>query len=191
MLGKNFSCNNASGNRKQNDYYATHYSLTKQLLEIEKFEGSILEPCCGKEKAIVKVLNNFDVSYYDIEDGIDFFNEINLYDNIITNPPYKDSMKWIAKCKQIAKYKFALLLPLAHLQGINRLYNNIYKDKEYGLSKVYIFCRYPMLGAELRDDGKYPTGMMTLAWMIWEKGFCDKPTIDWIDNNKYVLKKGD
>ena len=46
MKGKNYSCNN-TGKRKKSDFYETPYSLTEQLLEVEKLSGSILEPARG------------------------------------------------------------------------------------------------------------------------------------------------
>jgi hypothetical protein len=64
-------------------------------------------------------------------------------------------------------------------------------DKQYGLKKVYVFTRYPMLGDTLREDGKYNTGMMVYAWYIFENHFGGAATIDWIDNNKDVLSKKD
>ena len=48
-----------------------------------------------------------------------------------------------------------------------------------------------MLGDELREDGKYRTGMMVYAWYVWENGYGGLPTIDWIDNNDDVLSKKD
>lgn len=53
MKGKNFSLN--SNKRNKNNYYQTPYSMTKQLLEVENFEGKILEPSCGSG-VIVKFL---------------------------------------------------------------------------------------------------------------------------------------
>ena len=48
-----------------------------------------------------------------------------------------------------------------------------------------------MLGEELREDGKYNTGMMVYAWFVWENGYSGLPMIDWIDNNQDVLSKKD
>ena len=48
-----------------------------------------------------------------------------------------------------------------------------------------------MLGEELREDGKYTTGMMVYAWFVWEKNYSGEPTISWIDNNDDVLSKKD
>ena len=181
MKGKNFSLNN-TGNRKKSDLYETPYSMTIQLLEKEKLFGTILEPACGNG-AIVKIIGQCEK--YDIEK--DFLKEIRMFDTIITNPPYSLALEFIQKAKQIAKKKIIFLLPLSYLHGKKR-YDLIYSDKVFPLARIYVFTRYPMLGDKLREDGKYHTGMMVYAWYVWEKGYCGKPIIKWIDNDKYVIR---
>jgi hypothetical protein len=189
--GKNFSTNNSSGKRKKSDFYETPYSITRHLLNVEDFDYklTICEPACG-DGAIVKVLQEKtnNVVFYDIEKN--FLTEIEQYDYIITNPPFSISYEFIQKAKNVAKKKFAFLLPLSYLHGKKR-YDDIYSDKDYPLKNVYVFTRYPMLGEKLREDGKYNTGMMVYAWFIFEKGYDGPSIIDWIDNNSDVLSKND
>lgn len=197
MKGKNFSLN--STKRNKNDYYQTPYSMTRQLLEVENFEGKILEPCCGAG-AIVKVLRDYDksVDYCDLNNefsltGIfknfkDFINDdFDRYDNIITNPPFSLAKEFILKAKEITNNKIAMLLPLNYLHGVTR-YNEIYLDRKFPLKAVYVFCRYGMLEETIRDDGSYRTGMMVYAWYIWDKDYKGEPIIRWINNNSYVRK---
>ena len=189
--GKNFSANNCSGKRKKSDFYETPYTLTRHLLNVEDFVYSftICEPACG-DGAIVKVLKEKtnNIIAYDIQKN--FLTETEQYEYIISNPPFSIAYEFILKAKQVAKKKFAFLLPLSYLHGKKR-YDDIYCDKEYPLKKVYIFTRYPMLGEKLREDGKYNTGMMVYAWFIFEKNYEGPSTIDWIDNNIDVLSKKD
>jgi hypothetical protein len=189
MKGKNFSCNNL-GQRKRSDFYETPYSMTGQLLQREFFQinESILEPACGNG-AIIKVLEErgYKAEGHDLMQGYNFLEETKRYGYIITNPPFSLAYEFIKKAKEIAKHKFAFLLPLNYLHGKQR-FDNIYEDKDYPLSKVYIFTRYPMLGEELREDGKYRTGMMVYAWFIWEMLYDGNPIIKWIDNDEYVLR---
>jgi len=189
MTGKNYSCNNKAENRSKNDLYQTPYSMTRLLLHNEYFDynKSILEPCCG-HNAIVDILkekwNENLITYYDIEK--DFFTETKQYEYSILNPPYKLAYEFILKCKSVCK-KFAMLLPLNYLHGKKR-YDNIYCDTDYPLKKVYVFTRYPLLTCEdVRQDGKYKTGMMVYAWFIFEKGFENEATIKWLDNNNDVI----
>jgi len=191
--GKNFSANNASGKRKKSDFYETPYTLTRKFLEVEEFNKklSVCEPACG-EGAIVKVLKEYwdesSITAYDRETN--FLWEMGEYDYVLTNPPFSIAFEFIQKAKVVATNKFALLLPLSYLHGKKR-YDEIYSDKTYGLKKVYVFTRYPMLGESLRDDGKYNTGMMVYAWFVWENGYSGQPIVDWIDNNEDVLSKKD
>jgi hypothetical protein len=204
--------------RKQrlSDNYYTPYSITEQLLENERFDYNkiVLDPACGND-AIKEILDSkfylikhYDINHKDINFKGDFFLETDTIeiDYIITNPPFSLAFEFIQKAKEIAKEKFAMLLPLNYLHGQKRYEQKIFRDENYPLTKVYVFTRYPMLTEHIRADGKYKTGMIVYCWMIWEKKILIKnklmcnyynidiantPIIKWIDNNKYVLKKGE
>jgi hypothetical protein len=185
-MGKNFSGANM-GQRKKSDFYETPYSMTRHLLNKHTFTSEVLEPACGNG-AIVKVLNefNFNVTAYDKE--IDFLLETRKFENVITNPPFSLAHEFIEKCQEICTEQFALLLPLSYLHGKKR-YDDFYGGNKVNLHSVYVFTRYPMLGDELRDDGKYRTGMMVYAWLVFHrKEIIREPVIRWIDNDCDVIK---
>tara|TARA_B100000287_G_scaffold192279_1_gene181456 strand:+ start:13228 stop:13866 length:639 start_codon:yes stop_codon:yes gene_type:complete len=191
--GKNFSANNATGKRKKSDFYETPYTLTRKFLDVEYFNksGTVCEPACGGgaiERVLKEYWNDDLVTAYDKETN--FLWETGQYDYIITNPPFSLAFEFIQRAKQVAKGKFAFLLPLSYLHGKKR-FDEIYSDRTYGLERVYVFTRYPMLGESLREDGKYNTGMMVYAWYVWTNGYSGQPTIDWLDNNEDVLSKKD
>lgn len=191
------------GQRVPSDQYQTPYSMIDQFLDVKLFDatGKFLEPAKG-QGSIVKVLrkNGYrKVTSYDIEQTppevslenskYNFLNEKREFDYIITNPPYKAATDFIKKAATICRYNFAFLMPLNYLHGQAR-HDEIFKNKSFpfGLEKLWVFTRMPMLGVELREDGKYNTGMQVYAWYLFSKG-CQKATvIDWIDNNKYVLR---
>ena len=188
--GKNFSGNNM-GQRKKSDFYETPYSISRHLLNREVFDTNltVCEPACG-DGAIVNILkekwDENKITSYDIDKN--FLNDSQQYDYIITNPPFSIAQDFIKQAKKLAKIKFAFLLPLSYLHGKKR-HDEIYMDKSYGLEKIYVFTRYPMLGDKLREDGKYRTGMMVYAWYIFTNDYSDSPTIEWIDNNLDVVRK--
>lgn len=186
--GKNFSCNN-QGKRKESDFYETPYSITQQFLDAEKINHKeIFEPSCGNF-AITKVLENngYKVVSKDLKFGDNFLlqDKKDYTECIVTNPPFSLANNFIKKAKEISNY-FAFLLPLSYLHGKKR-YDEIYSDKSFPLARVYIFTRYPMLGDELREDGRYRTGMMVYAWYVFDKNYSGEPIIRWIDNHSYVL----
>lgn len=188
--GKNFSANNASGKRREADFYPTPYCLTRLLLDSVTLQGRILEPACGNE-AITRVLRERGYSYtdYDLSLGTDFLSETQHFNTIITNPPYSLSDEFITKAKEVSD-NFYFLLPLGYLHGKER-YDNVYCDKDYPLRSVSVFTRYPMFEEELREDGKHKTGMLVFAWFHFARRDLDEevgaPVIQWLDNHQFVV----
>ena len=77
LSGTSLSGTSVSRSRVADDYYATPPESTKALLEVERFEGNILEPCCG-EGHISDVLkeSGYEVISNDMVDrGYGEFNE--------------------------------------------------------------------------------------------------------------------
>jgi hypothetical protein len=184
VMGKNYSRNN-NEKRSPKDFYQTPYELTRALLDREFFTADVLEPCAG-QGAIVDVLKEWDrdVTSFDISDTENGDNDFLWYgkqhENIITNPPFSLAMDFILKAKVIAKYKFAMLLPLSYLHGKER-YSVIYKDTKFPLSTVFPFTRYITLSEE-KTEFANKSGMIVYAWFVWDK--IDRkrdPIIRWID----------
>jgi len=189
MKGKCFSAVNR-GQRKKSDFYETPYSMTEQLYMAEEFNScDCCDPACGN-RAIGKVLRHRFNGFYesDIKFGDDFLNSSDdEMTTIITNPPFSLAHEFIQKAKSIYTDKIAFLLPVSYLHGQKRYEDKIFSE----LKCIYVFTRYPMLGEQLREDGKYHTGMIAYAWYIWTKGWKKEPVIKWIDNQKYVIGKND
>src|ERR1035437_3966642 len=138
-MGKNFSGNNVGKKRRENDSYPTPYGLTRLLATIpiirpyyydmylsqdegyKKIPNSILEPCCGERRAIVKVLQEpiwggdneellpfSNIEAYDLTEGKDYFDERRHFNYMITNPPFSRADDWIIHAKEIIDDSFAL-----------------------------------------------------------------------------------
>lgn len=177
--------------RSGSDMVETPFSMTQQLLDNEKFTETIWEPACGNN-AIIKVLKKNKYNCFGTDVKENFLKIENKKYDIITNPPYKLLDEFIIHAKKTFLYKFAFLCQMNHLHGQKRFNNNLFK----WLKTVYIFTRQSNLKFtgeynELRRDGKYPSGCVVYAWLIWERDYNKRPEIKWIDNNKFILRKGD
>jgi hypothetical protein len=188
------------------DFYQTPLCLTQSLINemidfLEVWEIDTICDYCSGSGAIVQVLydNGFKVQYGDIRETLktDFFN-IGPGDKYgIMNPPFRLFNKWVEHCFKVFEVGFALLAPTTYLQGVGR-YNKdgigIFQNKEYPLTHIYTFNRYPMLSAELRADGLIETGMQALSWFVWQKREEDagyRDTIHrWLDIDRFVVRKG-
>ena len=167
------------------DFYQTPTWAVYKLLELEKFDWLILEPCSGAG-AISKVLEKawYTVYSQDIRTDIwvywekwnDFLNDFqDKTENIITNPPFKYAQAFIEKSLEISTWKVCIFLKLSFLESIWRY--EFFKNTP--LKKVYVFCKrvnpYP-------ENIEKPKNSWTIAyaWYIWEKWYKWEPKIDWI-----------
>jgi hypothetical protein len=134
------------------------------------------EATSGKSSLI---LDAFNASKYNIigSNGVDFFNTTSddVYDGIITNPPYSKKDDFIEHCYKLGK-PFALFLPVAAFQGKRR--GNLFM--KYGMSALVYNNRVDFTGKGQPHFGN--------AWFMW--GFMPANTIHWVNNpQKEKLRK--
>jgi hypothetical protein len=153
------------------DYFPTPAWATHALIDNEKFIGDIWECACG-DGAMSKVLQETGrpVRSSDLYDrgfgktGVDFVGSDIPADNIVTNPPYNSAEGFVATGVKSSRHKFALLLRLAFLEGVNRT-NTIFS--RCPPSRVWVFSErvtfYPA-GASVKSSGT-----TAYAWFVWDK----------------------
>jgi len=172
-------------NRAGADFYPTPESTTKALMEREIFVGNIWECACGDGqmskvlKLYCPIVYSSDIREDDTIDGMkgeDFLKSKKMFDNIITNPPYKYAKDFIIHAKKLSNKKIAMLLKLVFLEGIGRY--EMFQDKEFPLKKVYIFCKRQKIYAN-GIIGKN-SSMIAYAWFVWDKDYSGSATIEWI-----------
>ena len=175
--------------RQKQDYYATHPSVTADLLRVETFSNEILEPCCGGGyMAEVIKDEGYSVVASDLVDrgygqgGVDFLTAdfpVGKYD-IITNPPYSNVAAFINKALEICKKKVAILMPLRYLSSMER-FETLYRDNP----PKYVYCYMNRITiAKNGEFEKYEAGMNLeiYAWYVWERGYCGETILKWINN---------
>jgi len=171
------------GERNKGDFYPTPSFALLPLLEIERFDGSILEPCCG-EGHISNVLieNGYNVTSRDLynrgygETGVDFLfmPAHKSFDNVITNPPYTLALEFCEAALLVANKKVAMLMKINFLEGVKR--KKFFEKAP--LKTVYVFSkRITLTKPEYEGKNK---GFITYAWFVFEHGYKGKPQIDFI-----------
>lgn len=169
--------------REDNDFYATDPVAVERLLEVEKFTNNILEPCSGLNH-IVNVLRNkgYDVRSTDVidrgcQDEIrDIFEYEKVGRDIITNPPYKDCLKYVEKMYDMLEegHKMALLLKLTFLEGQSR--KKFFE--EHPFSRLWVHSKRISCMINGREDKK--NGCVAYGWYIWEKDYKGESIVKWL-----------
>ncbi len=149
--------------------------VTEALLARETFDGTILEPASG-DGAMAAVLlgQGYKVEATDINEGHDFLRRRAKVANVVTNPPYSQSMAeaFVRHAMEIAEKKIAMLLPFYFLEGIQR--HELFTNREWPVKALYIFSRRPTFGDH---DDHSPFGCV---WVVWERGYQGAPKTEWI-----------
>lgn len=191
---------------EEKDFYSTDPAAVLALLKFQDklddklFSGTIWEPACG-DGAISKVLSEygFDVVSSDLYDrgygqhGVDFLNAKALpfhgteksvhqtsYD-IITNPPYKQAIDFVAHSLDILPngHSVAMLLRIGFLEGYKR-YQAIYRARPPKF--ILVFVRRIKCYKNGVDDGI--SSAVCYAWFIWQKNengeFDNTTSLYWI-----------
>jgi len=163
------------------DFYPTPAWATHALIDNEKFSGEIWESACGNGamSSVLKEASSNVVStdlynrgYGDY--GLDFLSSNRKSDNIITNPPYNSAEGFVRSGIRCANRKFALLLRLAFLEGVNRQ-RTIFTEAPP--ARVWVFSEritfYPA-GAV-----KKGSGTTAYAWFVWDKEANGSTELKW------------
>ena len=171
-----------NGKREKDDFYPTPKYAVDELLKREVFNGNVWECACGEgDISEVFLKKGFDVKSTDLIDrGFgevgNFFETDYVADNIVTNPPYKQALEFVLEAKKKSNSKIAMFLKTVFLESEKR--KAMFEDKEFPLKTVYQFSKRVTLyknGVKMKNSG-----MIAYAWYVWEKGYCGKPSIEWI-----------
>lgn len=164
------------------DFFPTPKWATHALIDNENFTGDIWESACG-DGSMSEVLEHtgnrvvssdlFDRGYG--EHGVDFLHSNRRAPNIVTNPPYNAAEGFVRAGVNAADNKFALLLRLAFLEGVNRQ-KTIFT--ECPPSRVWVFSEritfYPAGAA------KKGSGTTAYAWFVWDREAEGQTQLKWL-----------
>lgn len=172
--------------RQREDYYATEPKAVEELLKIETFCDSILEPACG-EGHISEVLkrNGYHVVSRDLVDRgygdvADFLSVDNTLWNgdVITNPPYRYTQEFVEKALQIVPKgrKIAMFLRIQFLEGKKR------KEFFMRTPPKTVWVSSSRLKCAINGDfAQAGSSAAAYAWFVWEKGYCGSTTVKWFN----------
>lgn len=186
-LGAN---NHTDVNREKDDFYATPPLAVNKLMELEKFNENIWEPCCGMNHITnILIKNGYKVFTSDIIDRvgddtveiIDFLDTKRIWGgDIITNPPYKLATEFVYKALEsvINGAKVAMFLKLTFLETQKRkkLFQE-YPPKVIYVSSSRLGCSQT---SEFDETGN-TVSAIAYCWFIWEKGYQGDTIIKWFN----------
>lgn len=130
------------GNNAQSDECYTPKAALSNLFPFLDETKTYYEATSGESTTIIEALTEGGFSIVGSGDT-DFFNcgPEDIYDGVVTNPPYSKKDKFIEHCYKLGK-PFALLLPVAAFQGQKR--GGLFK--QYGIDALVYNRRVDFTG---------------------------------------------
>lgn len=156
------------GNNEESDECYTPSSEVGPLLAYLDKDKTYYEATSGKSSKLIEGFNQAGYSMKGSE-GKDFFSctPEDVFDGVITNPPYSKKDKFLSHCFALGK-PFALLLPVAAFQGQKR--GQMFMD--HGMSALIYNRRVDFTGKGSPTFG--------VAWFI--HGFLPPNQVFWVNN---------
>lgn len=164
------------------DWYLEPPSVVHALLDVEPFPGLTLDPSCGGGN-IPKVFQGRGLSCLgaDLHDrgygvpGISIFDQHQMIDNIVTNPPFGIIEPYIRHALTITRRKVAVLASLNLLESRRRA--PLFKETPF--ARVWVSSArisMPPGGTDIPARN----GSVAFGWFVWEHGYRHMPTIGWL-----------
>jgi hypothetical protein len=169
--------------RVDRDFYVEPRWIVHILLDVESFEGTVLDPCCGtgtipsvcRARGIRAV--GSDIADRGFGEVRDLFTLTESVNNIISNVPYRIAEECARHMLTLARHKVALILPMTFWESRRR--DRFFRDHP---PKLFLPCsdRPSMppgrLDGERDDFGAIlqpvsKGGTAPYAWFVFERGF--------------------
>lgn len=179
--------------RAAEDWYREPPWLVDALLDVEHFDGAVLDPACGGGTIPSCCLSRGIPAYgADIVDRgwevADFFDQSQPWDNIITNPPFNRAQEFVEHALSLARRKVAIVQRLAFLEGQKR--RRLFETTP--LARVWVSSRRACMppgagwgdgqrdqwGALRTQEGR--GGAIAYAWFVWDKAHQGPPSLGWL-----------
>jgi hypothetical protein len=173
--------------REDNDFYATHPSAVKPLLDVLGWDSpkTIWENSCGQGHLSreLEKYGHFVISTDLIDrgygvSGVDFlkdtpFNRIK-YDAVIMNPPYKYAEQFVARSLIFAPVVCAFL----RIQFLESEKRRKFFETNPPRHVCVFSSRIPSSKNARFSEKEQST--VCYAWFVWERGYTGKPQLCWI-----------
>jgi hypothetical protein len=169
--------------RADKDFYVEPRWCVELLLDQVRFDGEVLDPCCGSGTIPSVCLSRgipargSDIADRGFGEMRDLFTIAEPVDNIISNPPYKIAESCARHMLAIVQCKVALILPMTFWESRER--NSFFREHP---PRIWYPCSDrpsmpPGIMNGLRDEHGAITqpnhrgGTMPYGWLVWQIGY--------------------
>lgn len=173
---------------EEHEHYVEGRWVPRRLFEVEKFTGTVCDPCCGfgriPEAARAAGLEAFGCDivdrgfqYYTL---CDFLKSDIRADNFVFNPPFTLGKEFALHALDLAARKVAMIYPVRRLAAAGKWIGGTPHYRTYFLTPRPSMPPGHVV-VDLEARGKEPSGgKQDFCILVWLKGFEGEPTQRWL-----------
>lgn len=183
-----------SWQRAEYDWYVEPIWTSARLFEEEKFEGDVLDPCCGcgrivraaRDAGLIAGGSDIKARGYG-GGGVDFRSVVRA-GNIVSNPPFNNIEEFTRHACSISSGKVAVMFPTRRLNSAGVWLQQL------PLYRVWFITPRPSMppggvALDYERRGKNPSGgTVDFAWLIFLRGFEGRAETRWLHREKEKQK---
>lgn len=172
--------------REEHEHYVEPEWCSRRLFAIEKFDGPILDPCCGFGNIPRSALAaGYEAYGADVVDRgyqgtlvQDFFNnpvKSGWTGSIVCNPPFDVFERFAKAALGSSASKVAMIWLVRTLPAARWL-------RQTPLAKIYLLTPRPSMppGHVIAAGEKPGGGKQDFCWLVWDKAHVGPASIDWL-----------
>lgn len=169
--------------REEHEHYVEPEWCSRRLFQVEKFDGTIDEPCCGFGRIAESAKHaGYRVRARDIVDRgypgcevQDFLTCGDTMDNVVANPPFDIFQQFAERALRTASRKVAMIWLVRTLPAARWL-------RQTPLSKIYLLTPRPSMppGHVIARGEKPGGGKQDFCWLVWDKDHDGPASIEWL-----------
>lgn len=174
--------------REANNHYVEPFWVPRRIFEVEKFTGSICDPCAGFGRIpLAARAAGYQAFGLDLIDrGFDYLSVVDFLtcdiraDNFVFNPPFDQGKDFALRALKLAERKVAMIFPMRRLAAAGKW---IKGTPHY---RTYFLTPRPSMppghvAREMENAGKNPSGgKQDFCLLVWLKGYEGEPTQHWL-----------
>lgn len=170
--------------REASEHYVEPEWCSRRLFEVERFVGTIHEPCCGFGRIVTEAhragLSAFGTDIVDrgfshLVGEADFMMQKTRVSNIVCNPPFNIFPEFATRALELATDKVAMIWLVPRLNAARWL-------KTTPLARIWLLTPRPSMppGHVITAGEKPGGGTQDFCWLVWDKVHQGPPTLNWL-----------
>jgi hypothetical protein len=170
--------------RERSDHYVEPAWCSARLFQVERFEGSIVDPACGWGTIVIEAMKaGYSAAGFDLVNrgwdcggtSSDFLQSTTMFDNIVTNPPFDIGPQFISRAVKHARRKVAAIFPIRRLPAASWL-------QSLPLSRILLLTPRPSMpsGSYIKAGGKIGGGTQDFCWLCFDHAHEGPPVLGWL-----------